>query len=45
MDDIGPLIGVNIKIKKLESRIQKALELLKMKEPDIEQVIRILEEK
>jgi len=34
MDDIGPLIGMRIKIKKLESKIQKALELLKMEEPD-----------
>lgn len=44
MDDTGPLIGMNIKIKKLESKVKKALELLKMENPDIERVIRILEE-
>jgi len=44
MDDTGPLIGMSIKIKKLESKVKKALELLKTENPDIEQAIRILEE-
>lgn len=44
MDDTGPLIGMSIKIKKLESKVKKAIELLETENPDIEQAIRILEE-
>ena len=44
MDDTGPLIGMSIKIKKLESKVKKAVELLETENPDIEQAIRILEE-
>jgi len=43
MEDSGIYIGFNMKLKKLQRKIDEALKLLKMDNPDIQQVIRILE--
>ena len=43
MEDTGPLIGMRIKLKRLQDRVEEALDLLKKDDPDIELVIKILE--
>ena len=45
MEDYGTVIGLSIKYNKLKRKVKEALELLKMDNPDIQRVIRILEGK
>jgi len=45
MEDYGTLKGLSIKHNKLKRKVKEALELLKMDNPDIQLVIKILEGK